>query len=133
MIMRVARKSRPFRPKDFKYCHQLFEVFTRGTMIMAKIASLLVCGLVASTFSFNAHAFSNTFAPQVAASDVIQVRGFCGLGAHRSAYGYCVPNGVVVVAPPAYYVAPPVAVMPSVVCPYGYYYYAPYGRCVPTP
>lgn len=81
----------------------------------------------------NAQAFPSAFAPQKAASDVIQVRGFCGLGAHRSAYGYCVPNGVVVVPPPAYYVAPPVAVMPSVVCPYGYYYYAPYGRCVPTP
>jgi hypothetical protein len=56
-------------------------------------------------------------APHVAASDVIQVRGVCGLGADRGPYGYCVPNGVVVVAPPAYYVAPPVAVMPPVVCP----------------
>jgi hypothetical protein len=100
---------------------------------MAKTASILMCALAASTFSFNAQAFPSVLAPLVAASDVIQVRGFCGLGAHRGPYGYCVPNGVVVVAPPAYYVAPPVAVMPSVVCPYGYYYYAPYGRCVPTP
>jgi hypothetical protein len=97
---------------------------------MAKIASILALGLAASTLSFSAQALPGTFAPQAAAPDVIQVRGFCGLGAP---YGYCVPNGVVVVAPPAYYVAPPVAVMPSVVCPYGYYYYAPYGRCVPTP
>jgi hypothetical protein len=29
---------------------------------------------------------------------------------------------------PGYYGAPPPAA-----CPYGYYYYAPYGRCVPTP
>ena len=71
------------------------------------------------------------FAPQVAASDLIQVRGFCGPGAHRGPYGYYVPNGVVVVAPPAYYAAPPV--VPRAVCPYGYYYYAPYGRCVPAP
>ena len=100
---------------------------------MAKIASILACVLAASTFSFNAQAFPGTIAPQVATSDVIKVRGFCGLGAHRSAYGYCVPNGVYVVPPPAYYVAPPVAAIPRVVCPYGYYYYAPYGRCVPTP
>jgi hypothetical protein len=98
---------------------------------MAKIASILACGLAALIFSFNAQAFPSTFAPQVAASDVIQVRGFCGLGAHRGPYGYCVPNGVVVVAPPPYYVPPPV--MPRVVCPYAYYYYTPWGRCVPTP
>jgi hypothetical protein len=101
---------------------------------MAKMASILACGVMASIFSFDAQALPGSPASvQVAASDVIQVRGFCGLGAHRGPYGYCVPNGVVVVAPPAYYVAPPVAVMTSVVCPYGYYYYAPYGRCVPTP
>ena len=104
-----------------------------GRVTMAKIVSILACGLAASTLSFHAEAFPSTPAPQAAASDVIQVRGFCGLGAHRGPYGYCVPNGVVVVPPPAYYVAPPVAVVPSVVCPYGYYYYVPYGRCVPTP
>jgi hypothetical protein len=100
---------------------------------MTKLALVLACGLGASTVSFNAQAFPSTLSPPVATSDVLPVRGFCGLGAHRSVYGYCVPNGVVVVAPPAYYVPPPVAVVPSVVCPYGYYYYAPYGRCVPTP
>jgi hypothetical protein len=102
-------------------------------MAKIKIASILACCLAALTFSFGAQAFPSTFTPQVAASDVLQARGFCGLGAHRGPYGYCVPNGVVVVAPPAYYVAPPVAVVPPVVCPYGYYYYVPYGRCVPTP
>ena len=98
---------------------------------IAKVASILACGLALSTFAFSAQAFPGAVAPQLVTSDVIQARGFCGLGAHRSVYGYCVPNGVVAVVPPAYYVAP--AVMPSVVCPYGYYYYAAYGRCVPTP
>jgi len=41
-------------------------------------------------------------------------------------YGYVAP---VVVA--AY--AAPVVVAPRIACPYGYYYYAPYARCVPTP
>src|SRR5260370_32335850 len=40
-------------------------------------------------------------------------------------YGYVAP---VVVA--AY--AAPVVVAPRIACPYGYYYYAPYARCVPT-
>jgi hypothetical protein len=101
---------------------------------MSKIASMLACCAVASLISFGAQALPGLPAPaQVARTEVIPVLGFCGLGAHRSAYGYCVPNGVVVVPPPAYYVAPPVAVVPRVVCPYGYYYYAPYGRCVPIP
>jgi hypothetical protein len=103
---------------------------------MSKAASILTCALMASIFSFNAYAFPGSPAHQVAASDIIEVRGFCGLGFHRGPYGACVPNGVpygyiapVVVAP---YV-PPVVVAPRVVCPYGYYFYAPYGRCVPTP
>jgi hypothetical protein len=103
---------------------------------MSKIASILVCGVMASIFSFSAQAFSVSSASQVAASDVIPVRGFCGLGFHRGPYGGCVPNGV-----PYGYVAPvvvapygaPVVVAPQIACPYGYYYYVPYGRCVPTP
>jgi hypothetical protein len=102
---------------------------------MSKTASILACCLVASIFSFNAHAFPGSSAPQVAASDIIEVRGFCGLGFHRGPYGGCVPNGVpygyvapVVVAP----YAAPVVVAPRVACPYGYYFYVPYGRCVPT-
>jgi hypothetical protein len=35
-----------------------------------------------------------------------------------------------IISPPVY-AAPPVVVVPRV-CPYGYYFYAPYGRCVPT-
>ncbi len=103
---------------------------------MSKIASILTCGLFALIFSFNAEALPVSPRSQATASDLIKVRGFCGLGFHRGYYGGCVRNGVpygyvapVVVAP----YAPPVVVAPRVVCPYGYYYYAPYGRCVPAP
>jgi hypothetical protein len=102
---------------------------------MTKMASILVCGLAGSILSFSAQAFPSSRTSQLVASDVIPVRGFCGLGFHRGPYGGCVPNGVpygyvapVVVAP----YAAPVVVVPGVVCPYGYYYYAPYARCVPT-
>jgi hypothetical protein len=106
---------------------------------MSKIASIVACGLVASLFPFSAEAFPGSPSSQVSTSDVMQVRDFCGLGFHRNPWGTCVPNGTpygyvapgyvapVVVAPPAVVVAPRVA------CPYGYYYYAPYNRCVPTP
>ena len=103
---------------------------------MSKTVSILACSLLASIFSFNAQAFPRSSAPQLATSDIIEVRGFCGLGFHRGLYGACVPNGV-----PYGYVAPvvvaayaaPVVVAPRIACPYGYYYYAPYARCVPTP
>ena len=102
---------------------------------MLKIASILAFGVMASTVSFDAQAFPGSPAlAQVVAPEVVQVRGFCGLGRHRGPYGGCVPNGVpygyvapVVVAP----YAPPVVVAPRAVCPYGYYYYPAYGRCVP--
>jgi hypothetical protein len=103
----------------------------RRVITMSKIASILACGLVASTFSFSAQAIPASSAPAVAASDVIMVRGFCGLGFHRGVYGACVPNGA-----PYGYVAPVVVApyaAPVIACPYGYYYYAPYARCVPTP
>jgi hypothetical protein len=95
---------------------------------------LLIAACVAgSSVLSNAEAFPITSAPASAESAIIPVRGFCGLGFHRGPYGGCVRNGMpygyvapVVVAP---YAAPVVA---PVVCPYGYYYYAPYGRCVPA-
>jgi hypothetical protein len=68
---------------------------------MSKTASIVACSLVASIFSFNAQAFSALSAPRVTAPDIIEVRGFCGLGFHRGPYGGCVPNGV-----PYGYVAP---------------------------
>jgi hypothetical protein len=100
---------------------------------MSKIASSLACGLVASIFPFSAQAFLGSPASQVSASDVLLVRDFCGLGFHRNPWGACVPNGAPLgyVAPVV--VAPAVVVAPRVVCPYGYYYYAPYNRCVPAP
>jgi len=90
--------------------------------------------LVASIFSFNTQAFPGASAPQLAGSDVLLVRGFCGLGFHRGPYGACVPNGVpygyvapVVVAP----YAAPVVVAPRITCPYGYYYYGPTAAACP--
>jgi hypothetical protein len=100
---------------------------------MSRMASILACGLVASIFPFSAQAFPGSRASQMSASDVALVRDFCGLGFHRNPWGACVPNG----APYGYVapvvVAPAVVVAPRVVCPYGYYYYAPYNRCGPTP
>ena len=64
--------------------------------------------------------------------------GGCGPNGHRNPWGVCVPNGAVpgyvapVVVTPAV-VAPAVVVAPRFVCPYGYYFYTPYNRCVPTP
>jgi hypothetical protein len=101
---------------------------------MLKIASILACGVMASIVSSDAQAFPNASVLAQVAPEVTQVRGFCGLGRHRGPYGGCVLNGVpygyvapVVVAP----YAPPVVVVPRAVCPYGYYYYPAYGRCVP--
>jgi hypothetical protein len=101
---------------------------------MSKIASILACCVMTSMISFGAQALPSLPAPaQVVASDIIPVRDFCGLGFHRGPYGACVPNG----APYGYVapvvVLPPGVVAPRVACPYGYYYYVPYGRCVPTP
>jgi hypothetical protein len=100
---------------------------------MSKTASILACGLMASIFPFSAQAFPASPTSEVATSGFTQVRDFCGLGFHRNPWGACVPNG----APLGYIapviVAPAVVVAPRVVCPYGYYYYGPYNRCVPTP
>jgi hypothetical protein len=109
----------------------------RGDIIVSKITSILACSAMASIFSFDVQAMPSLPAPaQVAAAEVLLVRDFCGLGFHRNPWGACVPNGVpygyvapVVVAP----YAAPVVVAPPIVCPYGYYYYVPYNRCVPTP
>jgi PXPV repeat-containing protein len=109
-------------------------------------ALILACG--ASLFSFGVQASPIRFAPmQKAAPDIILVWDWCGLGFHRSPYGYCIRNGTlavppVVVAPSPVVVAPsPVVVAPSpvivapspvvapIVCPSGYYL-GPYGRCL---
>lgn len=95
---------------------------------MSKIASIFVCGVFASILGSAAQAFPIAPAPnRVNVPDVLQVRGFCGLGFHRDVYGRCLPNGVYV-APAPVVIAPPVAVAP--VCPYGYGWAPRYQRCV---
>ena len=96
-------------------------------------ALILACG--ASLFSFGVQASPIPFAPiQKAAPDIILVWDWCGLGFHRSAYGYCIRNGTVAVAPVVEVAPPPVVVVPPpvvapIVCPSGYYL-GPYGRCL---
>ena len=109
-----------------------------GVLPMSRgFALILVC--CASLFTFGAQASPIVFAPmQKTASDIILVWDWCGLGFHRSPYGYCVRNGIlaapaVVVAPSPVIVAPSPVVVPTVVapivCPSGYYL-GPYGRCL---
>ena len=93
----------------------------------------LILAFGASLFSFGVQA-SPIFAPMPkAGSDIILVWDWCGLGFHRSAYGYCVRNGTVVVAPvvvaPSPVVIAPAPVVAPLVCPSGYYL-GPYGRCL---
>ena len=103
-----------------------------------RFALILACG--ASLFPFVVQASPIHFAPmQKAASDIILVWDWCGLGFHRSVYGYCIRNGTVaappiVVTPSPVIVERPVVVEPSpvvapIVCPSGYYL-GPYGRCL---
>jgi hypothetical protein len=101
-----------------------------------RITWILACSVLGSIFSFNVQAFPVSSAPeQVTATDVVPVRGLCGLGFHRSAYGYCVRNGTPYVYPPPPVYAPPVYAPPAVyyaprACAYGYHL-GPYGRCYP--
>ena len=104
---------------------------------------VLACG--ALLVSFGVQASPIVFAPmQKAASDIILVWDWCGLGFHRSVYGYCIRNGTVAVPPvvetPTVVVPSPTVVVPSpvvvpsevvapIVCPSGYYL-GPYGRCL---
>ena len=78
---------------------------------------------------------------QKAASNIILVWDWCGLGFHRSVYGYCIRNGTVavppvvvtpapeVVTPAPVVVAPAPVVVAPVMCPTGYVL-GPYGRCL---
>jgi hypothetical protein len=105
-----------------------------------RCALILACG--ASLFSFSVQASPIHFARmQKTAPDIILVWDWCGLGFHRSPYGYCIRNGTVAVPPvvvapspvvvapsPAVVVAPSPVVAP-IVCPSGYYL-GPYGRCL---
>jgi hypothetical protein len=104
---------------------------------MLKVASVVVCGVMASFLACEARAFPvASVSARITTPDVLQVRDFCGLGFHRDIYGYCVRNGVPYVAPGPVVVAPPLVVAPAVVvaprvCPYGYVWAPAYGRCVP--
>jgi hypothetical protein len=88
-------------------------------------ASILVCGLVGWFMSFSAYAMPISLAPaKIDHSAITLAAGGCGIGFHRSMYGYCVRNG--------YYAAPlPAPYYPVRVgaCPYPYRL-SPYGRCV---
>jgi len=102
-----------------------------------RLALILACG--ASLFSFGVQASPILFPPmQETASDLVLVWDWCGLGFHRSVYGYCIRNGTVAVPPvvvtpsPTVVVPVPAVVAPVVapiVCPSGYYL-GPYGRCL---
>jgi hypothetical protein len=108
-------------------------------------ALILACGASLFSFSFGVQASPILFPPmQKAASDIILVWDWCGLGFHRSVYGYCIRNGTVAVPPvvetPTVVVPSPTVVVPSpivvpsevvapIVCPPGYYL-GPYGRCL---
>ena len=115
--------------------------------MIKRLALILACG--ASLFPLGVQASPVHFAPMnKAASNIILVWDWCGLGFHRSVYGYCVRNGTVAVPPVVVTPAPevvtpapvvvtpaPVVVAPSpvvvapIVCPTGYYL-GPYGRCL---
>jgi hypothetical protein len=97
---------------------------------MLKLVSIFACCVAVTTVSFEAQAFPFSSATGQA-REVIQVRGFCGLGRHRGPYGGCVPNGVPYgYAAPVVVVAPPVMVAPRVACPYPYHYDPGYGSCL---
>src|SRR5215831_15555292 len=110
------------------------------------LALFLACG--ASLLSFGVQASPIFFPPmQKATSDIILVWDWCGLGFHRSVYGYCIRNGTVALPPvvetptvvvpsptvvvpsPEVVVPSPIVVAPPIVCPSGYYL-GPYGRCL---
>ena len=83
------------------------EVTSPLTLGAALLALMLPCAAQATPAA--------SVSAQFAKSDVVLVAGGCGVGFHRGPYGYCVPNGPVVVPPPVA-VAPPVVVAPRV-CP----------------
>jgi hypothetical protein len=89
------------------------------------LAWILIGGLAGSFLSFGANAVPVSSAPaQIEHSGVMLAAGGCGIGFHRSVYGYCVRNG--------YYAAPlpaPYYPMPVGACPYPYRL-SPYGRCI---
>jgi hypothetical protein len=61
-----------------------------------KLALILACSVLVSSFSFNVQALPVSSAPtQSAAPDITLVRDWCGWGFHRGPYGHCIRNGTV--------------------------------------
>ena len=87
--------------------------------------AILVGSLLGSLTSLSAQAFPVSSAPaQIVRPDTIFVAGGCGIGFHRSVYGYCVRNGYAAApyyAPPAVVAPPPYYAAPAVVAPPPYY------------
>ena len=113
----------------------LYAEVARGEQNMfKKLGWVFACSAIGSIVSFTAQAFPFSPPPEHPGKpDVMLVRNFCGLGFHRSVYGYCVRNGTPYGYAPPVVVALPVVVAPPVVgpiCPYGYHF-GPYGRCIP--
>jgi hypothetical protein len=109
--------------------HALAKMRERYMLMSRKLALLLVGGVLGAMVPFSAHAFPVSAPPtQVESSGVMLIAGGCGIGFHRSVYGYCVRNGYYAppVPVPAPYYAPPIVRA----CPYPYRLDA-YGRCVP--
>lgn len=99
--------------------------FKKATLPFPVAAAVLVSMLQCAAHAAPTISLSGIYSK----ADILLVAQGCGAGFHREAYGYCVPNGRVVVPPPA--IAPPVVVAPRV-CPPGYRL-GPYGRrCLPV-
>lgn len=101
---------------------------SKGQILMSRKLTLMVVGVLAGLLmSFSAQAVPASSAPaQIDRSGITLAAGGCGIGFHRSVYGYCVRNGYYAPPPPPPYYAAPV--LPT--CPYPYRL-GPYGRCIP--
>jgi hypothetical protein len=92
-----------------------------------KLALTVVGALAGLLMSFSAQAVpASSTSAQIDRSGITLVAGGCGIGFHRSVYGYCVRNGYYAPPPPPAYYAPP----GLLTCPYPYRL-GPYGRCIP--
>jgi hypothetical protein len=101
-------------------------------LAMSKAGTIFALSVALSITSVGAEAFPGSPAGlKMRPPPVTLIRGFCGLGAHRGPQGYCVRNG----APQGYIaqpviVAPPVVVVPRMVCPFPTHYDPGYGGCL---
>ena len=94
-----------------------------------RIASILVCGVLGSIFSFKVQAMPAS----TCAGACTNASGHTGARLLRSRfsprpYGYCVRNGVAYGYVPVYPPPPPRVVGVPYACPFGFYM-GPYGHC----